>query len=106
MTHLIADDAMLAILARANEIAEIRDTSGHVVGFYAPASGPQAQAPLESIARAYLSELHRRAQNQEPGRTTREVFEHLLAMTVDETSRAYLRKKIEDLKERDRCASL
>ena len=98
MVTLTANDAVLAVLGQVKELAEIRDASGTVIGFFAPANGlgDSKLNPLE-IAR-------RKAANQ-PGRSTREVFEHLLSLTKDDRLRADLQNRIDVLKERDACGS-
>ncbi len=42
MSHLIAGPEMLAVLSRAKELTEIRDGTGNVVGFFAPAASATA----------------------------------------------------------------
>jgi hypothetical protein len=104
MTNLVADKAMLAVLSQVNELTEIRDANGTVVGFFAPAGGEHARAAFQVAARAYTAELERRlATEHDQGLTTREVFEHLLTLTPDAPMQAYLRQKIEQLAERERC---
>jgi hypothetical protein len=106
MSHLVADDAMLAILSQVKELAEVGDSSGKVVGYYAPASVENARSYAQDAARIDRAELERRlATEHGRGRTTREVFEHLLSLTPDAPMQAYLREKIEQLAERDRCAT-
>jgi hypothetical protein len=103
MTRLTADDAMLALLRQAKELAEVCDASGRVVGFFAPVALEHAATYAEAAARIDPAEIQRR--KTEPGRnyTTREVFEHLLSLTQDEKMRASLQTTIERLAERDRC---
>jgi hypothetical protein len=67
MTSLIADDAMLAVLRQAAGLAEIRDTRGEVVGFFAPVSLEQARRYAEAAARIDRAELERRKQSGEKG---------------------------------------
>src|SRR5437870_1691546 len=88
MTHMVADEAVLAVLGQAQELIEIRDASGKVVGFFSPVMAGAASATWGAV-REYLAELQRRAENQESC-TTREVFEHLLSVTPDEPMRAIL----------------
>jgi hypothetical protein len=96
---------MLAQLSQVKGLTEIRDASGKVIGYFTPAtlglSHPKPGAPPQLDP----AEIERRKQSQEKGRTTREVFEHLLAVTKHEQARACLQKKIESLKERDECIS-
>ncbi len=104
MTHLTADSAMLAVLSQAKELAEIRDASGKIIGYFAPVSAKDPQRQAQAAARLDRADLERRwATERGQGRTTREVFEHLLSLTPDPQTQAYLREKIAVLAERERC---
>jgi hypothetical protein len=103
MTHLIADDAMLAVLNQVKELTEIRDVRGNVIGFYAPKDLEDARQYVRAVAHIDPAEIERRKAANLPGRTTREVFEHLKSLTKDEQLRGYLDTKIKGLTERDAC---
>lgn len=105
MTTLTADEAMLAVLRQANGLAEIRDTSGAVVGFYAPVTLEHAAQFASAAAHIDPAELKCRRESTDTCYTTREVFERLRSLTPDEEMRAYLQKKIDGLAERDGCAT-
>ncbi len=106
MIQLTGDDVVVALLSRVqNDLAEIRDPSGKVIGYYAPVALDHARLYADIAAHIDREELNRRKNDGEKGHTTREVFEHLLSQTTDERMRAYLREKIEVLKERDECAT-
>jgi hypothetical protein len=47
------------------------------------------------------AEIERRRETKRKGFTTKQVFEHLLALTQDEAGRSVLQNKIEILTERD-----
>jgi hypothetical protein len=106
MTHLVADDAMLAVLSQAKELAEIRDAQGNLVGFFASACIDHAREYAWVAARIDLAELQRRKENNLPGRRTREVFEHLKSLTQDEKMRAYLQTKIDRLRTEEASETL
>lgn len=99
MSHLIANDAMLAVLNQAKDVTEIRDASGKVVGFYAPASSAKSHLLIRAAMRIDPQETERRIAEQ-GGYTTKEVFEYLKSITEDEPMRSYLQTKIDRL-ERD-----
>lgn len=103
MSHLVADDAMLAILNQAKDLTEIRDATGKVVGIFAPSSSEKARMLARAAAHVDLAEIQRRKEANLPGKTTREVFEHLKTLTQDEPTRAYLQSKIDRLAQRDAC---
>src|SRR5262245_1461819 len=119
MITLTVDDATLALLKQATGLAEIRDASGAVVGFFAPISVErarqyaQAAAQIDPVelqrrkeaAKTDWAEIERRKREEPSGRTTREVFEHLQSITEDAATRAYLQAKIDALRERDGCAT-
>ena len=80
MTSLTADDNMLRILSQVNELAEIRDASGRVIGFFAPVSVERADLYAQAAAQVDPTEIQRR---KEPGRkthTTQEVLDHLKSL--------------------------
>lgn len=105
MTRLIANDALLAFLNQTEDLAEIRDASGKVIGYYAPAAAGHAARRAGLAAQIDPEEIRRR--KAEPGQrlSTVEVFEHLLSITQDEGMRRYLGEQLESLRERDRCAT-
>jgi hypothetical protein len=104
MITLTADEVTLAILRQASGLAEIRDPSGATVGFFAPVSMERAHLYAQAAAQA-RTEIERRKREEQAGRTTREVFEHLQSLTDDPDLRAYMQKKIDDLRQRDGCAT-
>ena len=106
MTTLTVNQALLAVLQKASEPAEIRDESGKVVGMFVPADKSirrKERTPEEEVA--YWAEIERRAADPKPGVPLREVYKRLLTLTDDEELKADLRNKIDILTERDRCCS-
>jgi hypothetical protein len=77
MISLTADDAMLAILKQAKELAEIRDLSGKVVGFFAPLALPDAQFYANAAAHIDPAEIRRRKKVGGNTATTEEVLQNL-----------------------------
>jgi hypothetical protein len=67
MTTLTADDAMVAILSRAEGLAEVRDASGRVIGFYAPVAVKHADRYARAAATVDRAELERRKREAGPG---------------------------------------
>jgi hypothetical protein len=80
MKTLIADDATLAILRQANSLVEIRDSSGTIIGFFAPVGVERANLYAEAAARADPSEIQKRKETPGKTHTTAEVLEHLKAL--------------------------
>jgi hypothetical protein len=105
MISLTADKKMVALLSQVKELAEIRDSSGHVIGFFAPLALPDAQFYANAAAHIDPAEIARRKAPGRKGYTTREVFEHLKSLTQDEQMRVYLQEKIDGLREREGCAT-
>jgi len=104
MISLTADETTIATLNQAKGPAEIRDPSGKLIGFFAPVNPDSTQSavaggPIDRM------ELERRKETEYGGSTTKEVFEHLKSLTVDESMRVYLQRQIDDLEERDRCGT-
>ena len=105
MVTLTADADLLAILRKANGPAEIRDADGNMVGFFTPAGDANAVVRTEEE----WEELRRRAQAT-GGRTLKEIFQRMQALTTDESVRVRLQKPIdrmaeEDEAEEDECAT-
>jgi hypothetical protein len=105
MVSLTANDSMVALLNQAKGLTEICDPKGKVIGFFAPISLEHAQDYVVGAAHFDRAEIQRRKEQNLPGRTTKEVFEHLLSLTKEERLRSYLQEKIKDLAERDGCAT-
>src|SRR5262245_20358347 len=107
MVHIIADPSWsLVDLADFVEIVEISDPNGKLLGVFVPANlerGKEMYALL--AAQTDWAEIERRKQSKEKGRTTREVFEHLLTLATDEQDRVHLKKLIDQVAERDQCTA-
>lgn len=100
MISLIADSTMAAVLGQAKEVAEIRDASGTVIGFFAPITGANGCVNSHSVPVLDPAELKRRREDNAHNVSTKELFEYLKTLTSDEATRAYLLEKIERLAER------
>ena len=105
MITVHADQTMVEKLRIATSLAEILDTEGKVMGFFAPANLNHAPQYAQAAARIDRAELARRKASEAPCFTTREVFEHLKSLTQDPEQLAHLQGKIEGLMERDECAA-
>jgi hypothetical protein len=77
MMQLTADDAMMAVLSMAKELAEIRDRNGTVIGFFAPVGLERAHLYAQAAAAADPAEIQRRKQAGHKTHTTQEVLAHL-----------------------------
>jgi len=71
---------MLAVLGQAKELAEVRDASGKVVGFFAPIAQPQASAYANAAAHIDFAAIQRAKESKGPNRTTAEVLARLDAL--------------------------
>ena len=80
MITLTADKRMLALLAQAKELAEIRDANGNVIGFFAPLSLPHAQEYAKAASQVDPTEIQQRKKDKQPGHTTKEVLDRLKSM--------------------------
>ncbi len=80
MITLTADKRMLALLARAKELAEIRDANGNVVGFFAPLSLPHAPEYAKAASQVDPTQIQERKKGKRPGHTTKEVLDRLRSM--------------------------
>jgi hypothetical protein len=105
MITLTADDATLAVLRQASDLAEIRDRDGNLIGFFAPPSFEEAFEYTRVAAQIDPAELERR--KHEPGErvTTKQLFERLKSLTDDEAERAELQKAIDEMTEWERCST-
>jgi hypothetical protein len=93
----------MEILAHVTGPVEICDAEGKVLGHFTPAN--QECAKTTKPRTLEPADLERR---KAPGRksfTTREVFEHLKAVTTDREMQDYLQQKINDLAKRDECVA-
>jgi hypothetical protein len=74
---LTADDATLARLRLATDLAEVRDSSGRVVGFFAPVTMDRARLFALAAAQTDPAEVRRRKEAGGKTHTTQEVVDHL-----------------------------
>jgi hypothetical protein len=77
MITLTADEKMLAILREAKGLAEIRDSSGEIIGFFAPVSVERAHLYAQAATQISPAEVKRRKEEGGPTHTTQEVLRHL-----------------------------
>src|SRR5437879_6237142 len=104
MTTLTVGKEVETILRQTQDLAEIRDGQGQIIGFFAPVSLEHAARYAQAATMIDRAEIQRRRAIPGKSYTTKEVFEHLLSMTTDEKMRQDLQRKIEVQVERDRCA--
>ena len=67
MISLTANEAMLAILGQAKELAEIRDATGKVIGFFAPVALDRAQCYANAAAHIDLARVQRAKEEKGAG---------------------------------------
>jgi len=76
MLTVKADAAMKAALQKATSLAQVCDSDGTIIGFFAPVS--LDRAPLYAEAAAHIDPMaHKRQPQDGPLKTTAEVLEHL-----------------------------
>jgi hypothetical protein len=80
MTSLTADETMLAVLRQVNDLTEIRDASGSVVGYFAPIALDQAQLYVDVAAHCDPTEIEKRKTDNQSRRPTPEVLERIQTM--------------------------
>jgi hypothetical protein len=101
MIRLQVDRLPLGILAHVTEPAELLDAQGEVLGHFTPNPKRVRERYGDTAGVPGPEELERQRTTAGPEYTTREVFEHLLALTSDPQMQTYLRGKIEKLATRD-----
>ena len=76
MSTITANPVVEALLGGLGEPTEIRDSSGHVMGYFTPSSFRQA---LYDDAKSHFDpvEMKRRKDTRDAGSTTAEILEHL-----------------------------
>jgi hypothetical protein len=77
MISFTLDEAAVAQLRQAQGLAEIRDGSGTVIGFFAPVSLERAPLYAEAAARIDPTAIQRQKQTPQKTHTTEEVLAHL-----------------------------
>lgn len=98
------DNATAALLRQVAEPVQIRDSNGTIVGFFAPLPFGD-HSSRGRLTEAELAELHRRRAAERPGKSTREVFEHLKTLTDNPADLDDLQRHIDELAEEDRRSS-
>jgi hypothetical protein len=77
MITLTVDEKTLALLRQADELAEIRDASGAVVGFFTPVEMEKARQYADLAAKVDPAEIQRRKSAHGPKHSTEQVIDHL-----------------------------
>jgi hypothetical protein len=80
MITLTADEKMSAVLNQANELAEIRDGSGKLIGFFAPLSLPHPATYANATAHIDPRGIQRRKDTEQEGRPTQDVLARLKSL--------------------------
>lgn len=77
MITLTVDGAVETMLSKLNQVTQIRDVSGKVIGYFAPADQSEALLYLQAAAHFDHLEMKQRRASRQQGYTTPEVLEHL-----------------------------
>ncbi len=80
MASMTADNTLKDYLLGAKEVTEIRDASGGILGYYAPAAVVNQIPALRLVALFDTEELRRRKASNHPGYTFDQVKEHLRSL--------------------------
>lgn len=80
MTTLTADEALSGQLRQVNGLAEIRDASGTILGFFTPVSLERAHLYAQAAAQTDPTEVQRRKEAGGKTHTTQEVLDHLRSL--------------------------
>jgi hypothetical protein len=80
MLRVTAEDAMQAALSQVKELAEICDSQGRILGYFAPVCLEHAAAYAEGAAHFDPAEITSRKEQKQPGHSTKEVLEHLKSL--------------------------
>jgi hypothetical protein len=80
MVKVIANDAVSDLLANVEETAEIRNSRGEVVGYFAPAQNEEAWIRAQVIANYDPEEAKRRRNQIEEVFTTEQVLDKLRSL--------------------------
>lgn len=80
MKSLTANDSMTAFLSKAQELTEIRDAQGKILGFFAPVALEHADRYALGAAQFNPQEIQRRKDQNLPGKSTAEVLAHLSSL--------------------------
>lgn len=95
MFQLTADDTTRDKLTQASELAEIRDSSERVVGYFVPVGVRKARVLAEAPDQVDSVEIVRGRAKHQVGYTTRQVFEYLKTRTTDPRDLADLQEQID-----------
>jgi hypothetical protein len=103
MISLNTDQATQAFLCQTNELAEIRDCSGKVMGFYVPIDVYKAKLEVHNhhtvdFVKTFCGQ-HRTVLDH---RTLRQIFEHLKTLTDNHAANANLQGHIDRMIQEDR----
>jgi hypothetical protein len=80
MIQVAVENSVKNILSQLTELAELRDATGQIIGYFAPISLRQAAAYAAGAAHFDPAEIKRLKEQADPGRTTQEVLQRLEAL--------------------------
>src|SRR6476660_1160204 len=92
MTSITADGSMAAALAKVKELAEVRDGSGNVIGFFAPITlnlaAQYADAAAQAAQRRFdPEEIKRRLREERPSGSFSTLVQRLGKLTEESDRR-------------------
>ena len=106
---IIANDDFAATLRQTARLAEVRDSSAKLLGYFSPvfADANEQAAAIEQLGyRAHdLAAIGRIREMETSGKSLRQIDEDLLPEISDEEGRRILREAIHQLEELDGCGS-
>jgi hypothetical protein len=83
MTSITANQSMLAALKRVRERTEIRDSRGHIIGFFIPRELHRKENNTGVAIPLDLAEIQRRRRSKEKPIPHREVMRHMRLLDAE-----------------------
>ncbi len=82
MSTITVEQGLLPLLRQLNEVTEVRDSKGQLLGYFTPATQEHARLYAKAFAMLDSEELKRRKQRNagHPGFTIEQVMQHLQSL--------------------------
>ncbi len=80
MNQITASDDLHSLLTPLTNLTEIRDSSGNILGYYAPAAESEKLLYRQAAAHFDPHEIQRRKKTEQRDYTLAEVFEHVRSL--------------------------
>jgi hypothetical protein len=80
MHQITASDDLHSLLTPLTHLTEIRDSSGHILGYYAPVAESEKLLYVQAAAHFDPHEIQRRKESEQQDFTLAEVLEHVKSL--------------------------